>query len=88
MAFSIGSTSVSANSSASIRAFIPGVFQPFLESDADTSSLALGDTFTDTAYNPSSEFIVLGAGGGNDTFNVANIAMQTAGDWYSPGFVP
>jgi hypothetical protein len=48
----------------------------------------MGDTFTDTAYNPSAQFIILGIGQANGGFGSHNIVIQTAGDWYSPEFVP
>jgi hypothetical protein len=63
------------------RGFLPFLFEPL--HGAGISSMAHADTFTDTAYGASSEFVVLGATAAI-TSSQGRLVLQTAGTWIGP----
>jgi hypothetical protein len=81
-----GSAAGTLTTSAGWRGYVPFVFEPML--GTSVSSLQAFDTFTDTAYDAASQFIILpGFGAFSATnFNAGNVVLQTAGTWKTPSF--
>jgi len=81
-----GNTTTSPSASATVRAIVPGVFEPPLGDFAGHTGLNHLDTFTSTAYNAASEFVAVSHNTTNN-FNSGGLCIQSAGDWLSPEFV-
>lgn len=70
---------VTASDGAMIRGWIPFVFEPM--HGLDFTNMAHNDTFTDSAYNASSEFVFLVGNVGTPASGIAKVVLQTAGAW-------
>jgi len=81
-----GTTTALASASCTVRAIVPGVFEPPLGDFAGHSGLNHLDTFTSTAYSAASEFVAVSSNSTN-TFQIGGLCIQSAGDWLSPEFV-
>lgn len=80
VAASLGGTTTTIATPASIRARVPFLFEPILGST--WTGLLVGDTFTDTAYDAASQFLILSSN--NATTGSQKVVLQTAGTWTVP----
>lgn len=83
MVISQGSNSAATSSDGCMpRAWIPWLFEPI--HGLGFTGLAHNDTFTDTAYNASSEFVFLVGNTGSPATGIPKCVLQTAGAWTTP----
>lgn len=80
VASSLGGTSTTIANAASVRGRVPFLFEPMLGST--WTGLSVADTFTDTAYDASSTFLLLSTN--NSTTGSQKVVLQTAGTWTVP----
>jgi hypothetical protein len=74
-----GNSTTTPNNEASIRGAIPFFMEAICS--GFVSALDDLDTFTDTAYDASSQFIIICAGSNMTSFNDSRYILQTAGTW-------
>lgn len=73
------SSAVTAADGAMVRGYLPFVFEPL--HGLDFTNMSHNDTFTDTAYDASSEFVYLVGNAGSPASGIPKVVLQTAGIW-------